>query len=317
MIDIVIWLIVLVFALFILVKASDYFTESAEKIGLALGMPAFIVGVTIVAIGTSLPELLSSIIAVMKNSTEIVVGNVIGSNIANILLVLGITAIVGKKLKTSYELLSVDLPIMIGSVFFLAITLWDGVFNFWEGLLGLGILAVYIFYTTSLSEKKDTEIKKKIKLERKSKIEWKTILSLFISAIFIFIGAKLTIDSVIQLSEIFNIGKEIIAASAVALGTSLPELMVSVTAAMKGKGSMAIGNVLGSNIFNALAVMGIPAIIAPIIVPQNILIFMLPVLLMVALLYFFITQDKQVTKWEGWMLVIFYVLFLAKLFNLF
>ena len=126
----------------------------------------------------------------------------------------------------------------------------------------------------------------------------------------------------VKISEIVNVGKEIIAASAIALGTSFPELMVSITAARKGMPEMAVGNVLGSNIFNSFVVMGIPALIGGLVVPEGILTFSLPLLLISAMLvatilYFFITQDKEITKWEGWLLVIFYVFFLGKLFNLF
>ena len=123
------WIIVLIISLAALIKASDYFTESAEKIGLFFGMSPFIVGVTIVALGTSLPELITCIIAVLEQSSEIVIGNVVGSNIANIFLVFGITAIVGKKMTITHNIVKVDLPFLAGSAFLLAVTGWDGYFN--------------------------------------------------------------------------------------------------------------------------------------------------------------------------------------------
>lgn len=315
-----IWIIVFVVSLFVLIKASDYFTHSAEKIGLFFGIPAFIVGATIVAVGTSLPELISSIFAVLRNSSEIVVGNVVGSNVANIFLVLGIAAIVGQKMKLTYELVHVDLPLLIGSAFLLAVTIWDGIFSFPEALLCIAGIILYLLYTINTKKKHERiEIKKETKEEVKQgrKLDRKTLVILAVSAFFIYLGAKYTVESVIKLSEIFNIGKEIIAISAVALGTSLPELMVTIAAAKKGKPEMAVGNVLGSNIFNALAVMGIPALIGTLIIPYSILTFGLPMMLIATLLYFFITHDKEVTKWEGWLLVIFYVFFIGKLFSLF
>ena len=312
MLPLLIWIIVFVASLFCLIKSSDYFTDSAEKIGLYLGLPAFIVGVTIVAIGTSLPELASSIFAVLGNSSEIVVGNVVGSNITNIFLVLGITGIIGKKLKVTYELIHVDLPLLVGSAFLLAITVWDGIFTWPEALVCIGCFILYSVYIIKTQKKQETTKPKKPR-----KLDWKTIGILIISAFFIYLGAKYTIESVIRLSEIFNIGTEIIAISAVALGTSLPELMVSITAAKKGKQEMAVGNILGSNIFNTLAVMGIPALIGVLIIPKSILTFGLPIMLIATLLYFFITQDREITNWEGWLLLIFYILFIAKLFNLF
>ncbi|NQT50112.1 calcium/sodium antiporter [Candidatus Kuenenbacteria bacterium] len=315
--EIIFWLGIFIASLAVLVKASDYFTESAEKIGRVLGMPAFIIGVTIVALGTSLPELVSSIIAVFAGSSEIVAGNVIGSNITNIFLVLGVAAIIGKKLKVGFELINVDLPILVGSSFILAITVWDGKFTFAEGIICLVGLVIYLLYTVTSEKVDDTEIKKEMKGEiRKKKFEWTPIIILGVSGFFIFIGAKYTVDSIIVLSELLNIGKEIIAVSAVALGTSLPELMVTISAARAGKPEIAVGNVLGSNIFNALAVMGIPALFGTLIIPHSIIVFSLPIMLMATLLYFFITQDRQITKWEGWMLVLFYVLFIGKLFSI-
>lgn len=319
MLDITIWIIIFIAGLYALIKASDYFTDSAEKIGLHLKMPAFIVGVTIVAIGTSLPELISSMFAVLNNSSEIVVGNVIGSNIANVFLVLGVAAILGKKLKVHYSLVHVDLPILFGATMLFTIAIWDGHFSIFEALLSLSLLFVYMKYTISTS-KKDKEIKKEIKKRnkiKKQKLDKKVWWTLIISSIFIFLGAKYTIDAVIQLSKILNIATEIIAVSAVALGTSLPELFVSITAAKKGNPEMAIGNVLGSNIFNTLAVMGIPALFGKLIIPASMLTFALPIMIIATLTYYFTTQDREVTQWEGWMLLILYILFMGKLFNLF
>jgi cation:H+ antiporter len=318
MLPLLIWIIIFIASLLVLIKASDYFTGSAEKIGLYFGIPAFIVGVTIVAIGTSLPELVSSIFAVLKGSSEIVVGNVIGSNITNIFLILGIAAIIGKKIKITYEPIHVDLPLLVGSAFLLAVTIWDGIFTLPEAMLCIGCFVLYLLYTKNVEKKhEDVEIKKMKGKLKKRRLDWKTLVILVVSAFFIYLGAKYTVESVIKLSEILNVGKELIAISAVALGTSLPELMVTVSAARKGRPEMAVGNVLGSNIFNALAVMGIPALIGTLIIPSSILTFGLPMMLIATLLYFFITQDKEITKWEGWLLIIFYVFFIGKLFNLF
>ncbi len=321
MLDLALWIFVFIASLYILIKASDYFTDSAEKIGLHFKVPAFIVGVTIVAVGTSLPELISSIFAVLDNASEIVVGNVIGSNIANIFLVLGVAAILGKKLKVHHGLIHVDLSILFGAMALFAIAIWDQNFSIGEAVLSIALLIVYILYTLKQQKRDDKEIKKEIKkrnnIKKKEKLDKKVWLILITSAIFIFIGAKYTVESVISLSELFNIGKEIIAISAVALGTSLPELFVSITAAKKGNPEMAIGNVLGSNIFNTLAVMGIPALIGTLTIPKGILTFSLPVMIIATLAYYFATQDREVTQWEGWMLLILYILFIAKLFNLF
>jgi cation:H+ antiporter len=321
MLDVVVWVFVLVASMFMLAKSSDYFTDAAETIGVHFRLPPFIIGVTIVAIGTSLPELVSSLIAVFKGSSEIVIGNVVGSNIANIFLVLGIAAIVARKLRISFELIHVDLPLLMASAFLLTILIWDGVFTFPEAIVCIIGLIIYITYTVR-SEKahEDKEIRKEMKSDlktRKRRLGWTAWLMLVISAVFIYFGADFAIESVIRLSSMLNIGKEIIAASAIALGTSLPELAVSISAARKGKPEIAVGNVLGSKIFNTFAVMGIPALFATLAIPSTILTFSLPVMLFATMLYFFVTQDKEISRWEGWMLLLFYFVFIGKLLGFF
>jgi cation:H+ antiporter len=319
MADVLTWSIIFIVSLFILIKASDYFTDAAEKIGLYFGLPSFIIGVTIVAFGTSLPEIASSIIAVLKGSSEIVVGNVVGSNITNIFLVLGVSAIMAKKLTVNYELIHVDLPLLISSAFLIAVLAWDGNFTPLEALLCLVGLFVYLYY--AITSKSNGETNKAVRSElaklKKEGLHVTTWLTLAVSVMVIYFGAKYTIESIIQLSTNLNIGKEIIAVTAVALGTSLPELMVSITAARKGKSALAVGNVLGSNIFNAFAVMGIPALVGTLVVPQSIIAFSLPLMIIASLLYFFIAQDKEITHWEGWILILFYIVFIGKTFALF
>ena len=314
-IDLALWITVLALSIAVLVKASDYFTDSAEKVGLSLGLPSFLVGVTIIAVGTSLPELISSIIAVLRGSSEIVIGNIVGSNITNIFLVLGIAAVIGKGLKTRYEVLRVDIPFFVGSALFLAAVVLDGEVNFYEAILLLLVFAVYISY--AVYTQKIHRFSRNINGPSERKIDTKTILIILISIVFIYLGARYTVESVIELSAIVGIGKEIIAASAVALGTSLPELAVTLRAASRGKLEIAMGNVLGSNIFNATIVMGIPALIGTLVIPQSIIIFALPVMIGATFLYVFTAIDREVTRWEGALFLIFYIFFISKIFNWF
>ncbi len=308
--NVFIWSAIFIGSLGVLVKASDYFTEASEKIGKFIGIPSFITGVTIVAIGTSLPELVSSIIAVLKNSSEIVISNVLGSNITNIFLILGLAGIVGRKIKISFELIHVDLPFLAGSAFFILVTLLDGKFSFLEALLSVVAISIYLFYTISTVKKKEKNSQSK-----KEKINLSTFLILLVSGFFVYLGAKYTIESVIKLSEILNIAKEVIVASFVALGTSLPELTVSLVAAKKGNSEIAVGNILGSNIFNSFGVMGISGIVGTLLTTKIVLNFLLPISTLATLLYFFITQDKEITKWEGMLLLIFYIFYFVRLFN--
>lgn len=313
------WLGVFIVSLVVLIKASDYFVSSSSVIGKAMRLPAFIIGVTLVAIGTSLPELASSIFAVFKGNSEIVIGNVIGSNIANIFLVLGITVVFAKKIEVLREIIHIDLPLLVGSAFFLAITIWDGVFSFFETILLLLGLILYLVYTASTQEKDDkvTRVERKIKRElRKREFDMSALLVFFVSAFFIFLGAKYTIDAVVNLSEILSIGTEIIAVSAIALGTSLPELVVSLSAVKTGKSEIAVGNILGSSIFNVFGVLGIAGLFGSIVVPDIMLSLGLPMMLIATVMFFFTAQDRRISQWEGGLLILFYVFFVAKLFGL-
>jgi len=317
MLDLVFWIVIFIISLAVLIKASDLFTDSTEKIGVALGLPTFIIGVTIVAFGTSLPEFISAIFSFAGNVPEIVVGNVIGANIANIFLILGLSAIIGKNIKISRNMLSVDLPMMIAAALLFVFVVFDGKIVLIETLLLCGMFVVYLLYITREERPTDEkEIKKEIRgLLKIKEIKKRTWAILVFSGVLIYFSARFTVESVIAFSEIFNVGKEVIAATIFSIGTTLPELTVSVVAASKGKPEIAIGNILGSNIFNALAVLGIPALLGMIILSVdvftfNVNIFMLAVLIAATVLYFFITQDRETTSWEGWLLIIFYIFFI-------
>lgn len=321
--EILIWSVVFFASLAILVKASDFFTDAAEEIGLFFKLNPFLIGVTIVAVGTSLPELISSFFAVLNGASEIVSGNVVGSNITNICLILGVTALVGKKMKLDYEIISVDLPILISSTFILGLLIYDGKFTFIEAILCLVGIVIYFIRTVISESKSEKEKKEEQAVEEyvKEDLHWskrspnKEFMILLVSGFFIFLSAKYTIDSVVRISELLEIGTEIIAASIIALGTSLPELAVSLTAAKKGKAEIAVGNILGSNIFNALGVMGISGLFGVLLIPTSIITFGLPMMIIATFVFLFMTQDKEITHWEGYFLLLLYILYLGKIFN--
>ena len=310
--NLIIWLIIFIASLFVLIKASDFFTDAAEKIGISLKISPFLVGVTIVSLGTSLPELVSSIIAVYQNSSEIVFGNVIGSNIANIFLIIGAASLISNTLIIEYEVINVDLPLFVSSAFLLSLTVLDRNFSINEAILCILGYIVYILYT--INSGKEEQQSENINSSDKSFL-FKQIVIVIISSLLIFFGATYTIKSVTKISEILEIGQELIALSAVALGTSLPELIVTISATRKGNPEIAVGNVLGSNIFNSLMVMGIPRLIGKLEISDNVISSGLLVLLMGTILFFFVTQDKQVTRWEGLMFFIFYAWFIGNIFG--
>ena len=317
MAEIVVWTAVFVVSLGALVWASDIFIDSALEAGSYFGLPQFIIGVTIVAIGTSLPELISSLVAVVYGHSEIVLGNVVGSNVANICLIGGVTAVVVGRLRTDYELKSVDLPMFVGAAALTVLMVWDGAFTRGEALLCVAGFVLYMAYSVTVEKEYeapspgDGPRAEAGSTRAGRRMGWKTPLGLVVSCVLIYFGAKYTVLSVVKISGILGIGTEVIALSAVALGTSLPELAVSVSATRKGRPELVIGNVLGSNIFNSLAVMGIPGLVGTIVVPPSILGFALPVMVAVTLIYAMVVHDREVRSWEGWLFLLFYAFFLG------
>ena len=297
-------LLIFVVSLIVLLKASDYFVEAAEKIGLNLGIPQFIVGATIIAFGTSLPELASSIASIYIGESEIVVGNVIGSNIANILLVLGIVAFFGKQIILNIRVRDVEIPLLIASALFLWFMLKDQNFSITEAII---LIAALVIFLLNSIKGENTEPSQK-----KSKTEGKTIFLLIISALFVYLGAKYTIDSIKEISLHFGISTNIIALTVVAFGTSLPELIVSLSAIKKGNTSMAIGNVIGSNIFNSFAVMSIPRLFGELEIPAGVVDFSLPFMLCITILLGFICVSHKISRWEGAIMVILYVFYIIE-----
>jgi len=305
--DILIWWMVLVVALFWLVKSADYFTLWAENFGLYFGMSSFIVGATIVAIWGSMPELATSLLSALGGQKSFAVDNVIGSNIANTLLIWWIAAIVVWTLKVKEKLIDVDLPFFFISSALFVLFISDGTFNYKEGIISLFMLVLYIFYT--LSDTTDDEENETS--PKNFKHIW--IVYIVLGMLGIFIGAKYTIQSVTKLWELLHISPSIITMLAVAIGTSLPELIISVRSAMAWKHSIALGNIFGSNTFNVLAVVGIPSLFTTLTVSESALTIGIPFFIVASLAFIFTTSDNTIQKWEGMALLILYSAFIANI----
>lgn len=337
------WVAVFIASLVLLIFSADRFTKTSEKIGLILGIPSFIVGVTIVALGTSLPELLTSLIAVFKTSegvdtTQIVLGNVFGSNIANILLIVGISAIAAKKLEVKRSLIELDIPLLVLTTGVIVLMLLDGQVTWIEGVLLLIGYGIYIKYSLSEHSREEVEVNgglrketrkpwwyrllhreqnKKEEKPKKREAIGKHCLILLVYCVLLYFGARYTIDSLIEISTVLGIATSIIAASAVAVGTSLPELVVSVSAVKRGEHEVAVGNIFGSNIFNIAVVIGIPALITPIVASEVIMTTGITFLIASTFLFVISGISKRIYSFEGAFYLIIYVMFIAKLFGLF
>lgn len=300
------WILLFIVALAVLLIASDWFVDSAEKIGLSFGISPFIIGVTIVAFGTSLPELATSIVSVVNGMSEIVVSNVVGSNITNILLVLGLTAVIGKCINLDFDVMDIDMPLLFGSAFFLYFVLSDLTMSILEAVLFLIALAVFLINSFGGDRSEEDE---------RPKASAKNYLLLVVGGVLVYFGASYTILAIDNISKLAGIDPDVIAITVVALGTSLPEVVVSIMASRKGKHAIAVGNVLGSNIFNTYAVMGISAFFGDLVIPESIIQFSLPFMIAATILFGMICLSRRISRWEGVMLVIFYGYFIFEMYQ--
>lgn len=261
--SLIVQFILLIAGFAMLIKGADWFVEGASKIAARLGIPKLIIGLTIVAMGTSAPEAAISISAALKSSADIAVGNVVGSNIMNILLILGITAVI-LPISVKKPTIKYDLPFLIAiTAIFVLLGLTDNVLGFVDGLILLALFAGYLVYLF-MSAKSRQSAQASMPDEKKGgKILLFTAL-IIIGCVLIVVGSNLTVDSAVFIAKEFGINERIIGLTIIAFGTSLPELVTSVTAAVKGKTDIAVGNIVGSNIFNILFVLGLSALITPV-----------------------------------------------------
>ena len=303
-ISLIAYIAIFVVSLGVLIKSSDWFVGAAEKIGLSLGVSPFIIGVTVVAFGTSLPELASSIAAVEMGSSEIVAGNVIGSNITNILLIIGVTAFLGNGITMEYDIIDSDIPLLVISALAVWLFMSSGSLSILEIILLLSGLVVFLFHSFRDGYSRNPG---------QEKLRLKTVLILLAGGILIYFSSEYTVFGLKGIADSLDIKKEVISLGALALGTSLPELVVSVAAIRRKNSGIAVGNVLGSNIFNSYAVLGISSLFGPLLITKDILDFSIPMLLGVTILFSIMSISGRIAKWEGFMLILIYVYFIGEL----
>lgn len=251
-------LLLLVVGFAMLVKGADWFVDGTSGIARKLGIPQLVVGLTIVAMGTSAPEAAVSITAALKKNADIAVGNVVGSNILNILIILGLTAVI-TSVAIQKSTLMIEIPYMIFVTIVLIVMGMTGEsISRVEGII-LWVLfiiyLVYLFFLAQNGKEEDTEVEKST---------WKLLISAIVGGVVVVLGSNVTVDSATEIAKILGMSERFIGLTIVALGTSLPELVTSVTAARKGNADIAIGNIVGSNIFNILFVLGTSALITPV-----------------------------------------------------
>lgn len=288
-----------------LIKGADWFVDGAASLAAKFGIPQLVIGLTIVAMGTSAPEAAVSISAALQDNAGITIGNVVGSNILNVLVILGLASVIipiaVKKSTIRYE---IPFTILVTGVL-AVLGLWDNEISRLEGVILWVLFIVYLAYLFVMTKKGDADAE-----ENESKLDkvWKMAVFILVGGGLIVWGSDVTVDAATKIAGYFGMTDRLIGLTIVALGTSLPELITSVTAAKKGNADIAIGNIVGSNIFNILFVVGTTALITPVVYAQNFIVdSIVAVVVMVLLWFLVINKDKKLKRWGGVILLIGYV----------
>lgn len=295
---------------------AEWLVKGASRFASSFNIKPVVIGLTIVAFGTSTPELVTSVIASIKHSSDIAMGNVIGSNIANIGLILGLSAIV-RPLKIDMKLIYREMPIMVGISMLLYFMGWNGALSRMEGcILLIGILAYTCYvYRVALKESKTIELEYEEFIGVKDNVA-RDIFLIIIGIGALVGGAYLLVHSAIYFARVIGISELVIGLTVIAVGTSIPELATSMVAAIRKESDISVGNVLGSNIFNILAVLGIAAIIQPLQVNSASLRIDMPVMLFFSIFLIpIITWKSVLTRGQGVLLLICYGAYVFWLFK--
>lgn len=307
--DILLNIFLLVVGFAMLVKGADWFVDGAAGIAEKFGIPQLVVGLTIVAMGTSAPEAAVSITAALKGTADIAVGNVVGSNILNILIILGLTGLI-TSVAVQKSTLLYEIPYMLFiTVVLLFMGMHDNSVNLAEGVILWVLFILYLAYLFMMAKKG----KQSAEESKESRPVWKLLIAAVIGGVVVVWGSNITVDSATALAEIIGLSEKFIGLTIVALGTSLPELVTSVTAARKGNADIAIGNIVGSNIFNILFVLGTSALIIPITFEPSFVIDTLISMAAGVLLWVSTFKKKQLTRPLGIVMLVGYAAYFVYL----
>jgi len=305
------WVVILAGALFALVKGADLFIDGARKIGIYFGMSAFAVGVLIVGMGTSLPELASSLAGVWSGVPDIVIANVVGSNITNILMIVGVLAFFGGRVVIKQDLLKTELPLFFIATAHFGSAVFDGVIDKIEACLLLATFGAYLWYIMVESQQ---DIAGEVSESPTRRVfPWQALGVSLMGLAALLVGAKYTVDMAVNIATGFSVPVALVSITAIAIGTSLPELVVTIQAIRSKQTEMGIGNIFGSNSFNVLVVAGVPGLFATLPAGEIVMELGLGIMLVSSAILFVSGLARQVMRWEGLMMLIFFVFFMVKL----
>lgn len=302
--------VLLVVGFVMLVKGADWFVDGAAGIADKFGIPQMVIGLTIVAMGTSAPEAAVSVTAALKGSAAITIGNVVGSNIMNILIILGVTAVI-TSVAIAKSTLKIELPIMLTMSLLLMAMGYTG--NEVSRVEGVIMWIAFIAYLTYLFIVAKNNPQPSSGEEEKKKPIWLLIALVPIGLVLIVFGSDIAVDAATNIAKAAGLSDHFIGLTIVALGTSLPELFTSVSAARKGNADIAIGNVVGSNLFNILFVVGTSAIITPVVFESKFLIDMLVAIAAGVLLWVCTFKSKQLKRPHGAIMLVGYAVYFVYL----
>ncbi len=312
--NLVLNVVLLIVGMALLIKGADFFVDGASAIAKALKIPSLIIGLTLVSMGTSAPEASVSINSAVNGLNDISLGNVIGSNIVNTLFILGVSALL-MPLIIDREMKLFDIPLMLGFYVLLILSCFvitPNAIDWFEGvaliIFFIGYMAFLIIRAKKSAPDKPTEEEE---TDKKKKPLWLSIILTVVGLAGIIFGGDLVVDNAAEFAKKLGMSETLVGLTIIAVGTSLPELVTSVTAAIKKENDIAVGNVIGSNIFNVIFILGISSTISPLAVSSAILLDTLVMLgsgLIVMLIALF---SKKMTKWQGGLMVLAYVGYLT------
>lgn len=291
--------VLLIFGIVVILKSADWLTNGAVGLATKLGISQIVIGLTIVAIGTSMPEFFVSIVSAIKETPDLAVGNIVGSNIFNVLLIVGVAATVAP-IAIQRATVRRDIPIAIVASIMLTFMMLDDNISRIDALILFAAFIAFIWITLRNSKndtnEKDASTEKVIPT-------WKSVLFIIFGLVGLVLGSNIFVDNASSLAHGWGISDAIIGLTIVAGGTSLPELATSAVAARKGDSGIAIGNVLGSNVFNILMILGLTGIISPMHIQNITYIDMAVMVISMALFWLFSFTKLRVERWEGCVLI--------------
>ncbi len=307
----VIDLALLCLGFFMLVKGADWFVEGAAGIAEKFGIPHIVIGLTIVAMGTSMPEAAVSIAAALKGSADITIGNVVGSNILNVLMILGLTSVV-TSVAVGMSTIRYEIPfVIIITAVLMILGKTGGEIAFPEGISLWVFFIGYLIYLFKLAmDKRETETEEEV---QENVPVWKLLIGILVGIVCIVWGSDISVDAASDIARLFGLSERLIGLTIVAFGTSLPELVTSVAAAKKGNADIAIGNIVGSNIFNILFVVGTTALVTPVAFASNFMIDSVVYIVSCALLWLFVAKKKHLNRKDGIIFLLGYAIYFVYL----